>query len=482
MMNDMNNDTADTPNQSSNVRHLGNRRELFVDPYLVERLAGGARLTLHPPKREEVVFQVQGPLENACSGVYNVLVQDQGRYLLYYRGHYPLGDAGGDESGRQTANVAISEDGRHFTRPELGLYDLGDGGRNNVVWQGVQAHNLVAFRDTNPACAPDQRFKAVGGCGSGNLYALASPDGLRWRLLQDSPLAIPGAFDSANVPFWDSALGRYRLFSRFFEEGRGRAIQSCVSDDFLHWSQPLPHRYDAGAPVEQFYTNATVPVPGAEHILLSFPMRYVAERTTPVADISAMHYPGTGQPGMAGMTDAVMMSSRDGVHWHRPFPEAWLRPGLDERNWTHRNTCPAIGILPLRETEWSMYVSEHYGWPDNRLRRLSLRPWGFASVNAGHAGGSLLTRPLLFNGRELRINFSTSAVGSVAIELQHADGRPVPGRALGDMPPLYGDGLDAPVAWATGSDLAPLAGRPVRLRIELKDADLFALRFAGENV
>jgi len=456
---------------------IASHRELFVDHHLIDRLDGGARLKLHPPKREEVVFQVEGPLENACSGVYNVLVEHEGRYLLYYRGHYPLKNESGDASHQQTANVAISDDGIHFERPELGLYDLGDGGKNNVVWQGIQSHNLVAFRDHNPSCAPDEGFKAVGGTGKNSLYALTSPDGLHWRLAQDEPLGVPGAFDSANVALWDSVLGKYRLFSRFGQEGRGRAIQSCTSDDFIHWTDPVPHEYDEGAPVEQFYTNATVVVPGAEHILMSFPMRYVAERTTPVEDLSAMDYPGTGAPGMAGMADGVMMSSRDGVHWNRPFPEAWLRAGLDERNWTHRNTCPAVGILPIHETEWSMYVSEHYGWPDNRLRRLSLRPWGFASVNAGYAGGSLVTHPLTFSGRELRFNFSTSAVGSVAVEIQQEDGQPVPGYALADLQPIYGDQLDAPVTWAGGSDVSTLADLPVRLRFELKDADLFALRF-----
>lgn len=451
---------------------IASRRELFVDRYLIDRLDGEARLKLHPPKREEVVFQVEGALENACSGVYNVLVEHEGRYLLYYRGHYPIGGDRGDESRQQTANVAFSENGLHFTRPELGIFDLGDGGRNNVVWQGIQSHNLVAFRDHNPACAEDERFKAVGGTGKDSLYALYSPDGLHWRLAQEAPLAVHGAFDSANVPLWDGVIGKYRLFSRFFQDGRGRAIQSCTSDDFIHWTEPVPHEYEEDAPVEQFYTNATTPVPGAEHILLSFPMRYVAERTTPVEDISAMDYPGTGTPGMAGMTDAVMMSSRDGMHWRRPFPEAWVRAGLDERNWTHRNNCPAIGILPRRDDEWSMYISEHYGWPDNRLRRLSLRPWGFASVSAGRRGGSLVTQPLVFTGRKLCINFSTSAVGSVAVEIQQPDGRPVAG-----MTPVYGDRLDAPVSWTDGADLSALAGRPVRLRVDLVDADLFSLRF-----
>ncbi len=458
---------------------IGSRRELFVDDALLESCTGEARLKLHAPCRREVVFEVSGALENACSGVYCILVESDGRYLLYYRGHYPLADAAGDSSRRQTAHVAISTDGVHFERPELGLYDLGDGGRNNVIWQGSQAHNLVPFLDQNPATPADQRFKAVGGSGKDNLYALYSPDGMRWRLAQEAPLAVPGAFDSANVALWDGVIGRYRLFSRFFEAGRGRAIQSCTSADFVHWTMPVPHQYDADAPVEQFYTNATVLVPGAEHILLSFPMRYVAERTTPVADISAMHYPGvSGNAGMTGMTDAVMMSSRDGVHWRRPFPEAWLRAGLDERNWTHRNNCPAIGILRTQPTEWSMYISEHYGWPDNRLRRLSLRPWGFAGIHGSHRGGDVVTRPLTFGGRELRVNVSTSAVGSVAVELQDAEGNPVPGFALDAATPFYGDRLDQPMAWKEQADVSALAGRPVRLRFRLRDADVFAFRFA----
>jgi len=184
---------------------------------------------------------------------------------------------------------------------------------------------------------------------------------------------------------------------------------------------------------------------------------------------------------MAGMTDAVMMSSRDGVHWNRPFPEAWLRAGLDERNWTHRNTCPAIGILPLSETEWSMYVSEHYGWSDNRLRRLSVRPWGFASIGAGHKGGTVDTCAMRFAAPQLRLNFSTSAVGSVRVEIGDEEGRALPGFALDDMDPLYGDQLDAPISWKGGGDLSALIGTSVRLRFELHDADVFALRFAAPD-
>ena len=111
-----------------------------------------------------------------------------------------------------------------------------------------------------------------------------------------------------------------------------------------------------------------------------------------------------------------------------------------------------------------------------RIRRLSVRPWGFVSVHAGFDAGEMLTKPLLFGGRALHLNYSTSAAGSVQVEVQDGSGRAVAGLGLDNMEPLFGDELDAAVKWR-GGDLGALAGKPVRLRFVLKDADLFALRF-----
>ena len=36
------------------------------------------------------------------------------------------------------------------------------------------------------------------------------------------------------------------------------------------------------------------------------------------------------------------------------------------------------------------------------------------------------------------------------------------------------------VTWKSGADVSALSGRPVRLRFELKDADLYSLRFSEE--
>jgi hypothetical protein len=111
------------------------------------------------------------------------------------------------------------------------------------------------------------------------------------------------------------------------------------------------------------------------------------------------------------------------------------------------------------------------------MRRLVLARHRLASMSAGAAGGEFTTRPITFQGERLALNYATSAAGSVQVEVQDESGKPLPGFALADMAPLYGDELEALATWKAGADLTSLAGKPVRLRFVLRDADVFALRF-----
>jgi hypothetical protein len=93
------------------------------------------------------------------------------------------------------------------------------------------------------------------------------------------------------------------------------------------------------------------------------------------------------------------------------------------------------------------------------------------------SGGELITKPVRFKGRQLALNFSTSAAGSVQVEIQDLNGQALPGFALQDCQPLFGDTLERAVTWKQGADVSSLAGRPVRLRFLLKDADVYAYQF-----
>jgi len=87
------------------------------------------------------------------------------------------------------------------------------------------------------------------------------------------------------------------------------------------------------------------------------------------------------------------------------------------------------------------------------------------------------TRPLVFEGKALVINFATSAAGSIQVEIVEADGSAIPGFALSDCPEIYGDSIEEVVQWKGGTDPSSLQGRPVRLRFVLRDADLYSMRF-----
>jgi hypothetical protein len=436
---------------------IGGRWEPFVDRYLVQRLEG-AELRLTEPQRREIVLTLDRPWEGPASAYFTVF-RDGDRVRMYYRGHCPE-----DLAEEQVTCYAESSDGVHFERPSLGLYTFQGSRDNNIVYQGVEAHNFAPFRDTRPGCPPNERYKAVAGLSS-KLYAFVSEDGLRWRKLQTEPVMTKGAFDSLNIAFWDKVAGLYRCYSRAWTGGGYagvRAIQSATSEDFVHWTEPVMNRYAEGVPMEHFYTNATVPHPGAEHILLAFPKRFVPERTK---------LSGYKEPGVS---DAVFMTSRDGVCWDRTFLEAWLRPGLDERNWTQRSNMPAWGIIETGH-EFSMYVSEHYDWPDCRLRRVTITKSRFASVYAGAQGGKVVTRPVIHLDGDLHLNYATSAAGSVAVELLTPDGAPIPGFSAADCGPIFGDELNAIVRWK-GKRLADVNAKAVRIVLHLKDANVYAIR------
>jgi hypothetical protein len=69
----------------------------------------------------------------------------------------------------------------------------------------------------------------------------------------------------------------------------------------------------------------------------------------------------------------------------------------------------------------------------------------------------------------------------VRVELQDAQGQPLPGFALNDCLPLSGDHLAVPVRWNDNPDLGPWQGQTVRVRLVLRSADLYSLQFHTAN-
>jgi len=430
---------------------IGSRLELFVDEFMVDGLSDGAERRLHQPVPREVVLTFDKPWEGPYCGYVSVMNVD-GKVRLYYRGWPELGK--GD-----CACVVESDDGIHFTRPNLGLHEWDGSTENNIVWKGPGCHNFTPFLDENPNAPADQKFKALAG---GPLLAFVSPDGYNWKLLQDEPVITKGAFDSQNLAFFDTVRGDYVEYHRGFKDGV-RDIMTSRSADFVNWPEPDWLSY-GDAPREHLYTNAIVPYFRAPHIYIGFPCRFVPSRKK-VASHKEV-----------GVNDGVLMSSRDGLTFDR-WVEAFLRPGPDTLRWTDRNNYLAWGMAATSDEEISVYWSEHYRYPQYRLRRGTLRTDGFVSIHAGARGGEVLTRPFTFEGSRLVVNYDTSAIGVARFELCDENGEAYPGFTMGESETLFGSEIAHVVKWGENTDVSSLAGKPVRLRVRLKDADLYSFQF-----
>lgn len=448
---------------------IGSRLQLFLDTHAIER-ATACEPRMHAPISRQVVFSFDAPWEGAESG-YITILRDGDKYRMYYRG--------GGETTQEVSCMAESGDGISWTRPRIGQFEFRGSRDNNIVLDVTakrksygECHNFTPFLDANPEAKPAERYKAVAmgrqpeRDNRPTLMALASPDGIKWTHMRHDPVITSGSFDSQNVAFWDTNREAYACYSRVGRQGK-RSIQLTTSPDFLRWSDPVPLDF-GNTPLEHFYTNAIQQYPPEPSIYIGLPMRFVPERK----------YTGLEHRKTDGLSDAVLISSHDGLHFDRTFMEASIRPGLDPQNWgnAHGNQTPVWGIIETTATELSVYWSDHYGGTP-RVRRGTLRKDGFASMHAGYAGGEFVTKPFTFEGTALELNVSTSAVGSVRVELQNADSEPVTGFSANDCEEIWGDEIARRVRWRGTTDVSSHGDGLMRLRFLLKDADLYAFRF-----
>lgn len=475
---------------------LGSRRELFVDDLLIGEL-DGTTLEMHRPQPGGVAIRYDGPVDGIFS-FYTTVLKDGDVYRMYYRGYEPKARFGGDLKKNLTC-YAESDDGIHWTKPNLGIIELDGSGDNNAILPSGMS--FCPFIDDRPGVPPSERYKAnMEGRveGKAGLIGYVSADAIHWSLVSEEPIVRPtlrNHFDSQNAMFWSEIEQSYVLYARYAAGASTQSVNSIggglrsfarsTSDDFLHWSDPVPVTYsDTGStmPSQHLYTNQTQPYFRAPHIYISMPGRLQQGRRVLTDEQGASVDVHAGGGGLKDVADGVLLTSRAGTAlFDFSFRESFVRPGIGYNNWTSRNNYPALGIVPTGPGEISIYVQRNYGQRSAWLERMTLRLDGFVSVNAPYDGGQFLTRPLTFSGTTLEINYSTSAAGSIRVEILDTGGSPIEGYGLTDCPEIIGDEISRVVRWEGGSDLSGLIGKPVRLRFHMVDADLYSLRFSPEG-
>ena len=304
---------------------------------------------------------------------------------------------------------------------------------------------------------------------------------------------MPGKFDSLNVCWWDEKIEKYVAYVRDFHDipdngdlNAGiRDARRTESEDFIHWTTPelITFNDSADYPI---YTNQIQRYYRNPDIYIGFPMRY-EERP----DWSDSFEQLCGKKGRLEMmklqkryglsiTDSIFMCSRDGLYWDK-YDEAFFTPGPEfEPNWIYGNCSNAYFMTETPaddgvNTELSLFVAHNYqhSHPDTYqdvLVRYTIRRDGFACYRARYTGGKVLTKPFVFEGEELYLNFATSAKGSIYITMRDADGNEA------KTCELFGDTDERRVRFED-ADIRAFAGKEVTLEFDMKDARLYSFVF-----
>ncbi len=487
--------------EDARVVDIGTRRQLFVDDTLIGQ-SQGTDLRLHQPIARETVLAFDAPWEGSGSDFERV-IRDGDIIRMYYMACLLTTD-GGTRIGRQDGGYACvveSRDGIHWVRPDLGLVEFQGSRHNNIVWTEPKLDNFTPFIDTNPQCPPEERYKAMALGSQRALCGFKSADGLRWTRISEKPLITHGKFDTQNNAFWDPVRRQYWCYIRGFHGPDGRDVEPthhattgirdirvATSSDFRTWTEPQRLKFP-GSPDEALYTNQVEPYYRAPDLFVGFPTRYV-DREFSAAALDALPSPAHRRNRMkfvprygTVITDGQFMTSHDGTSFHR-WDESFIPPGPERsNNWLYGDGYQSLGLIetpaadPTAEPELSFYADEGHWMDGQTVRRYTLRIDGFASVHARKAGGEFTTRPLVFSGKKLALNFATAAAGSIWVEVRDAAGRPIAGFTRAACDTLFGDTLGRTVTWGGRSDVSALAGRPVRLRFVMSEADLYSLKF-----
>ncbi len=460
--------------ENKEALQIGNKLELFVDDYLIHKLID-VQFMQHQPRDMGSVLRFDKPWEGAHSG-YCTVIKEGETYKMYYRG---TPHSGSDGNPGEYTCYAESMDGIHWKKPNLGIYEIMGTRENNVILHNDVpfSHNFTPFLDSNPNALPNEKYKAFGGVEKSGLFGFTSKDGIHWNKIGSRPLFTKGAFDSQNVAFWSEKEQQYVLYFRTWtgpDYSGIRTIGRTTSKDFIHWEEP--QRMDFGAtPMEHLYTNQTSPYFRAPHIYISIAARFMPGRQ--VISAKQAEQLNVNPEYFRDCSDVVLMSSRGGNKYDRTFMEGFIKPEIGLQNWVSRSNYPALNVVQTGPKEMSLYVSHDNAQPTKHLRRYSMRLDGFASLNAPYSGGEMTTKLLTFKGKELLLNFATSAAGYIKVEILDKSGNKIPGFELENSIEVIGNEIEKKVTWKGNPNLEKLNDKPVRLRFVMKDVDLYSIRF-----
>ena len=187
----------------------------------------------------------------------------------------------------------------------------------------------------------------------------------------------------------------------------------------------------------------------------------------------------------SGPIETQFEVSRNAVDWQRYPRPAYIGIG-NHAGYNVVQAYIAHGMVRRGNEIWQYYFgTEEYHTTQAKVKprrgifRVVQRLDGFVSVNTPYeATGTLVTKPLTFDGNRLLLNVDTDATGYVQVGLLDEKGQPIPGYSVDDCVYINGDFVDKEVEWlGKGTDLSAFRGRAIQVVYRMRGSKLFAMQF-----
>lgn len=488
---------------------LQGRKHLFIDDALFE-WSEHISFAAHPPRQiERVMKGLEGSFRKHLT-----VVEDQDGLIRLFNG-------GPDDY----LMVHVSRDGKNFSAPDTGLHH---GNRNNIV---IAEPAPLGRPIIDPNGPPEHRWKYISGLEGRGVYLYTSPDGWTWTRHRQAVLSFRSGSQSSL--FYDDQRGVYVGYHRTgfpLSEGGGTRREFVLAET-TDVDRPWPVRLQTQAEVQQigtvrplrspqpwwldngpltpgdfgielptvFQPDPKIDPPGsgvyvpkadkypwAPDAYIAFPVMYFDYEEPRQPATRRVLYEERSRGLGSGLVETQLAVSRNGVSWRRFPSPAYLPIGSYDGGPPLHQIYMAEGMVRRGEEIWQyFYGQEDYHSPARRkpegngVYRSVQRLDGFVSADAPYDRmGTIVTRPIVFSGRQLSLNINTGGLGYAQVGFEDDQGRPIPGFSVDDCVFINGNFVNRTVEWlGRGTDLSELAGRPLRLVIKMRGTSLFALQF-----